>query len=47
MVNANLNEFFTFSDLKINPCENETTKQSMPSAKPSNIKSMKFNFYLK
>ena len=40
-------EFSTLFSEKISPCEKDTTRQSMPRATDSNIRSIKFNFHLK
>lgn len=47
IVAANFNEFAVRFLLSISPCENDTTKQSMPSAIASKIISIKLNFHLK
>ena len=47
IVSANFKEFLSLLELKIKPCENETTKQSIPKATASNNKSIKLNFHLK
>ena len=44
---ASLRELTTLFSPKINPCENETTRQSIPKAIANKIISIKLNFYLK
>ena len=44
---ASFSEFSLLFSLKINPCEKDTTRQSIPNAIESKIISIKLNFHLK